>query len=70
MLQILLIKHFKKKLINQHRILFHLNKPIVITNKKMNKSMNKKMNKSMNKKTNNRINNKTHNKTNKIIFKV
>ena len=58
MLQIILIKYFKKKLINQHRILFHLTKPIVITNKKMNKSMNKKTHK------------KTHNKTNKIIFKV
>ena len=45
MLQIILIKYFKKKLINQHRILFHLNKPTLITNKKMNKSMNKKMNK-------------------------
>ena len=54
MLQIILIKYFKKKLINRHRILFHLTKPIVITNKSMNKSMNKK----------------THKKTNKIIFKV
>ena len=74
MLQIILIKYFKKKLINRHRILFHLTKPIVITNKSMNKSMNKKMNKSMNRKTNKRVNHKTHNKThkktNKIIFKV
>lgn len=54
MLQIILIKYFKKKLINQHKILFHLTKPIVITNKRMNKKTHKK----------------THNKTNKIIFKV
>lgn len=33
MLQIILIKYFKKKLINQHRILFHLNKPILIIKK-------------------------------------
>ena len=58
MLQIILIKYFKKKLINQHKILFHLTKPIVITNKRMNKSMNRKTHK------------KTHKKTNKIIFKV
>ena len=45
MLQIILIKYFKKKLINQHKILFHLNKSTLITNKKTNKSMNKKMNK-------------------------
>lgn len=45
MLQIILIKYFKKKLINQHRILFHLTKPIVITNKKTHKKTNKKMNK-------------------------
>ena len=74
MLQIILIKYFKKKLINRHRILFHLTKPIVITNKKTHKKTHKKTNK----KTNNRMNNKTHNKThkktnnrmNKIIFKV
>lgn len=66
MLQIILIKYFKKKLINRHRILFHLTKPIVITNKSMNKSMNKKTHK----KTNKRVNHKTHKKTNKIIFKV
>ena len=58
MLQIILIKYFKKKLINQHKILFHLTKPIVITNKRMNKKMNRKTHK------------KTHKKTNKIIFKV
>lgn len=54
MLQIILIKYFNKKLINQHKILFHLNKPIVI----------------MNKKTHEKTHNKTHNKTHKIIFKV
>ena len=74
MLQIILIKYFKKKLINQHKILFHLTKPIVIINNKMNNKMNHKMNHKMNKKTNKRVNNKTHNKThkktNKIIFKV
>lgn len=62
MLQIILIKYFNKKLINQHKILFHLNKPIVITNKKThNKTHNK---------THKKTNKKTHNKTNKIIFKV
>lgn len=74
MLQIILIKYFKKKLINRHRILFHLTKQIVITNKRMNKSMNRKMNKSMNKKMNKSMNKKitkkTHNKTNNRIFKV
>ena len=62
MLQIILIKYFKKKLINQHKILFHLTKPIVITNKRMNKSMNKKMNKKITKKITKRMNNR--------IFKV
>lgn len=70
MLQIILIKYFKKKLINQHRILFHLTKPIVITNKSMNKSMNKKTHKKTNKRVNHKTHNKTHKKTNKIIFKV
>ena len=70
MLQIILIKYFNKKSINQHKILFHLNKPIVITNKKTHNKTHKKTHKKMNKKTNNRINNKTHNKTNKRIFKV
>ena len=63
MLQIILIKYFKKKLINQHKILFHLTKPIVITNKRMNKKMSHIMshrishimNKKINKKMNNRI---------------
>ena len=62
MLQIILIKYFKKKLINRHRILFHLTKPTVITNKKMNKKMNNKTHKKTHKKTNNRMNNR--------IFKV
>lgn len=70
MLQIILIKYFKKKLINRHRILFHLTKPIVITNKSMNKSMNKKTHKKTNKRVNHKTHNKTHKKTNKIIFKV
>lgn len=70
MLQIILIKYFKKKLINQHKILFHLTKPIVITNKRMNKSMNKKTHKKTNKRVNHKTHNKTHKKTNKIIFKV
>lgn len=62
-----LIKHFKKKLINKHKMLFHLNKPTLITNnKKMNKNMNKKMNKYMNKRMN-KIMNKIMNKK---IFKV
>ena len=70
MLQIILIKYFKKKLINRHRILFHLTKPIVITNKSMNKSMNKKTHKKTNKRVNHKTHNKTHKKTNKIIVKV
>ena len=70
MLQIILIKYFKKKLINRHRILFHLTKPIVITNKSMNKSMNKKTHKKTNKRVNHKTHNKTHKKTNKRIFKV
>ena len=70
MLQIILIKYFKKKLINQHKILFHLTKPIVIINNKMNHKMNHKMNKKTNKRVNHKTHNKTHKKTNKIIFKV
>ena len=70
MLQIILIKYFKKKLINRHRILFHLTKPIVITNKSMNKSMNKKTHKKTNKRVNHKTHKKTNKKTNKIIFKV
>ena len=70
MLQIILIKYFKKKLINQHKILFHLTKPIVIINNKMNHKMNHKMNRKMNKRVNHKTHNKTHKKTNKIIFKV
>lgn len=70
MLQIILIKYFKKKLINQHKILFHLNKPIMIMNKKMNKKITKKTHKKTHKRVNHKTHNKTHNKTNKIIFKV
>lgn len=70
MLQIILIKYFNKKLINRHRILFHLTKPIVITNKRMNKSMNRKTHKKTNKRVNHKTHKKTHNKTNKRIFKV
>lgn len=53
MLQIILIKYFNKKLINQHRILFHLTKPIMIMNKKMNKKTHKKTHKRVNHKMNN-----------------
>ena len=70
MLQIILIKYFKKKLINQHKILFHLTKPIVITHKRMNKKTHKKTNKKTNKKTHNKTHKKTNNRMNKIIFKV
>ena len=74
MLQIILIKYFKKKLINRHRILFHLNKPIVITNKKTHNKTHKKTHKKTNNKTNKKTHKKTHKKTNKktnkIIFKV
>ena len=70
MLQIILIKYFNKKSINQHKILFHLNKPIVITHNKTHKKTHKKTNKKTNKKTHNKTNKKTNNKTHKIIFKV
>ena len=70
MLQIILIKYFKKKLINQHRILFHLNKPIMITNKKTHKKTNNKTNKKTHKKTNNRMNKRMNKRMNNRIFKV
>lgn len=70
MLQIILIKYFNKKLINQHKILFHLNKPIVITNNKTHKKTNKRVNHKTNNKTHNKTHKKTNKKTNKIIFKV